>query len=401
MKFGLLVMLGLAVGALISHFLLQDNGYVLLQFMGYTVEMSVPVLAFLMILAYLGVRFLVRLWQAPAKLGEAAARAKLKRANKRITQGYIELAEGNFAKGERLLTKGIRSSETPLLNYLAAARAAQAQGDAARRDTWLNMAQEQSPDAGAAVMLTRAELQISNGELDEARKTLRAVLIQSPRSGEAMKLLADLFVAKENWQQLATLLPKLKKRRHVSTLQLDDWYLHCYAALLREPGRSQSDGKKVWKEVPRHLRSNPILITARVDAAIDDGNAALAEELIRKALNEAWDNGLVSRYGQLNTKEPQKALKQAEKWLTDSPEDPTLLLTSARLCIKAALWGKARSYIESSIAIHPTPEAYNELGQLMIKLGEEDRASVAFQQGLELAYQPAANRPRLTTGSET
>jgi len=399
MKFGLLVIIGLAVGALVSHFLIQDNGYVLIQFLGYTIQMSVPVLVVLMLLTYIGVRFFVRIWQAPAKLGEAAARARLRRANKRITQGYIELAEGNFAKGERLLTKGIRSSETPLLNYLAAARAAQAQGDSQRRDTWLRMAQEQSPDAGSAVMLTQAELQIGNGELEEARKTLRAVLKQSPRSGEAMKLLADLFVLKENWQQLAGLLPQLKKRRHVGKAQLDDWYVKCYSALLSQPGLSQSDRKKLWKEVPRHLREHPVLVTARIDAATDDGDTQLAEELIRKALNQHWDAGLVRRYGRLNHKDANKPLKQVEKWLTQSPEDPTLLLAAARLCVKLQLWGKARSYLESSIAIHATPEAYNELGQLMTRLGENDRASVAFQQGLELAYQPAS-RPQLTAPSD-
>ena len=157
MKFGLLVILSLLLGALAAIFLMDNNGYVLINFVGYTIEMSVPALLFVMLAAYLLVRLVVRIWQAPSQLGEAAARGRVKRANKRITRGYIELAEGNFAKGEKLLTKGIRSSETPLLNYLAAARAAQAQGDGQRRDNWLQMAYEQDPEAGSAVLLTQAE----------------------------------------------------------------------------------------------------------------------------------------------------------------------------------------------------------------------------------------------------
>ncbi len=100
MKFGLLVILSLLLGALAAIFLMDNNGYVLINFVGYTIEMSVPALLFVMLAAYLLVRLVVRIWQAPSQLGEAAARGRVKRANKRITRGYIELAEGNFAKGE-------------------------------------------------------------------------------------------------------------------------------------------------------------------------------------------------------------------------------------------------------------------------------------------------------------
>jgi uncharacterized membrane-anchored protein len=137
----------MALGALAANFLLQDNGYVLINFRGYIIEMSVPIMAFLAILTYISVRFLVRLWRAPKQLGEAAARRRVRKAGERITQGYIEIGQGNFARGEKLLTKGARNSETPLLNYLQAARAAQAQGDIERRDAWLTMASEQEPRA--------------------------------------------------------------------------------------------------------------------------------------------------------------------------------------------------------------------------------------------------------------
>jgi len=403
MKFALLVLAGLLLGTLAAHFLMQDNGYVLINFAGYTIEMSVPVLLFLGLLAYLAIRLLVRIWKAPAQLGEAAARARISRANKRITRGYIELAEGNFAKGERLLTKGIRSSETPLLNYLAAARAAQAQGDSGRRDNWLRMAHEQAPEAGSAVLLTQAELQIGNGEYDAARSNLQQILERSPKSGEAMKLLAELYEATGEWQQLADLLPQLKKRRHVSSGRLNQWYVSSYAALLRSAAASQQDINALWKSLPRRLRNNPQLVEARIEAATAAGDPAAAEEMIRKALNENWDASLVRRYGLLQSKEPQKLLKQAEKWLRDNPEDPLLLLTAGRLCIANQLWGKARSYIEAGISIHATPEAYNELGQLMLRLGQEDKASAAFQEGLEMAYEPVAghkNRPRLTADPE-
>ncbi len=397
MKFGLLVILSLLLGALAAIFLMDNNGYVLINFVGYTIEMSVPALLFVMLAAYLLVRLVVRIWQAPSQLGEAAARGRVKRANKRITRGYIELAEGNFAKGEKLLTKGIRSSETPLLNYLAAARAAQAQGDGQRRDNWLQMAYEQDPEAGSAVLLTQAELQLQNNETEAARRTLERIIERSPRSGEAIRLLAEVCLQEAEWQTLSGLLPKLRKR--LSKEQFRSWSVTCYKGLLDEAGRSKVEMDAVWKNIPRNLRQEHDLVVARIEAATLAGEHLEAEVLIRKALERQWDNGLVRRYGLLLTAEPQNLLRHAEKWLKEHPEDPELLLTTGRLCIRTQLWGKARSYLESSIAMQPSAETYNELGQLMLKLDEPEKASSAFRQGLELNWQTNV-RPRLEADPE-
>ena len=71
-------------------------------------------------------------------------------------------------------------------------------------------------------------------------------------------------------------------------------------------------------------------------------------------------------------------LKRIEGWLSKRPEDPVLLLAAARLSVRSELWGKARSYFETSNAIRPLPETWHELGQLMLSLGDEEAASRAF-----------------------
>jgi len=83
-------------------------------------------------------------------------------------------------------------------------------------------------------------------------------------------------------------------------------------------------------------------------------------------------------------------LRRSEAWLKHRPDDPALLLTAGRLCIRNQLWGKARSYLESSLSIRPSPAAYHELGQLMLDVGEQDAASDAFQKGLSLSYAGSA-----------
>ena len=151
MKFGLVVILTLIISAIGANYLLQDPGYVVINFRGYIVEMSVPVLAALIIGFLFSVWVIVKVFRAPRKLGEAAGRYRSGRAGERLTRGVIEVAEGNFAKGERLLARAAGVSEAPLLNYLQAARAAHLLGQDERRDAWLKQAYETLPGATNAV----------------------------------------------------------------------------------------------------------------------------------------------------------------------------------------------------------------------------------------------------------
>jgi len=345
MKLGLFAVLALMIGSVATHFMLENNGYVLINFLGYTIEMSVPILIFLFFLLYLGVRLVVRIWHAPRELGEMTARARIRRSSRLIKRGVEALSDGRLARGEKLLTKGAASSEAPVLNYLAAARAAQMQGDHQRRDGWLKMAYEQDSGASNAVLLTQAELQLANGEYEQARASLNHVQESQPQHCQALKLLAEL--------------------------------------------------EQYWKELPRALRKDMALICARVRALIACGEIALADSDIRKALKATWNDELVTLYGQIRLPDSDAQLRQVESWLNKRPEDPVLLLTAGQACMRNQLWGKARSYLESSLAIRSTPTAYHELGQLMLQMDEPEAATTAFARGLSLSKTDTPGIPQL------
>ena len=142
-----ILLVGIAA-ALASHFLLGERGYVLVNWQGVEYATSVPGAVLLLLSIYLVIRILVHLVRVPRQFGEAVGRQRAIRSQRKTTEGLIELAEGNFSRSERILSQGARSSETPLINYLNAARAAQAQGSPERRDNWLKLAYEQDEDAG-------------------------------------------------------------------------------------------------------------------------------------------------------------------------------------------------------------------------------------------------------------
>ncbi|MEZ5564077.1 MAG: heme biosynthesis HemY N-terminal domain-containing protein [Gammaproteobacteria bacterium] len=394
-KVGLIIVVALVIGALAAHLVLADNGYVLINYRGYVVETSVPILVLALVLAYIGIRLVVHIWRAPRRLGEAWARARINYAGRQATKGYIALAEGRLARGERLLTRGARRSETPLLNYLAAARAAQMQGDRARRDNWLAMACEQEPAARDAVLLTQAELQLEDGQWPEALVSLNRVRERHPTHPQALKLLGDLHFRRKAWQPLAELLPLIRRRANVPGEMLDLWSIDTYSNIMQVVRLDRVALDKVWDDVPRHLRRNPRLVLTRAQALVACGTIEDAEAEIRRTLNEDWTEALIRIYGELPTADPAAHLKRIEAWLRERPNDPELLLAAGRASIRHQLWGKARSYLEASLAIRPVPETYRVLGQLMARVGESQSASRAYERGLAMSTDASSS----TTGA--
>ena len=400
MRFGLIVIAALIISALAANYLLQDPGYVVINFRGFLVEMSVPVLAALIIGLFISIWLIGKVFRAPRKLGEAAGRYRSGRAGQRLTRGVIEVAEGNFAKGERLLARAAGVSEAPLLNYLQAARAAHLLGQDERRDTWLKQAYENLPGAANAVLLTQAELQLDQEQYEPALATLRKIEENAPNHSHALMLLGRLYYRLEDWQHLSELLPKLKKYGRLEASTLQEWSIRVY----QEHLAATADGSallETWKGVPKELKKDIAILESWYSNLIRTGMHDKAEKDLAAELKRGWRAPLVRLYGLVEGKDATRQLKRAETWLKNHGEDIDLLLTAARLCLRNELWGKARSYLETVIAIRPTPDAYQEYGRLLNQLGEGEAAADAYREGLNMvAGTPLPAIPHLDPDTE-
>lgn len=383
MKYGLIIVVVAILSAIAAQALLADPGYVAISIRGYLIEMSVPVLvgAIVLLVALLVlIRFVI---VAPRRLGEAAGRYRAGRAGQKLTDGMIQIAEGNFKKGEKLLARGAGSSDAPLSNYLQAARAAHLQGEDDRRDRYLRRAYEETPEATNAVLLTQAEFQLDRGNFEQALATLRRIDENSRDHSYALALLGRIYYRLGDWDNLADILPRLEKHGRVPKDTLAKWTVRVH----QESIERALDGDELadaWNRVPRRLKSDLRLLDAYYSGLIRTGQSDKAEKELYSAIKSDWRGPLVRLYGLVDGDDPSKQLKRVEDWLTKRGEDPDLLLAAARLCLKNELWGKARSYLEAVLALRPTPEAYQEYGQLLNRLGETDDAARAFREGLDL-----------------
>ena len=395
MKVGLIVVLVLILTAFGAHFLLADPGYVVINFRGYVVEMSVPVLVGLAIALVLVVWLIRKIILAPRRLGEAAGRYRSARSGKKLTKGMIAVAEGNLARGERLLGRAASTSDSPLFNYLQAARAAHLQGKDERRDEWLRMAYQETPEAANAVLLTQAEFQLDRGHYEQALATLRRVEEDTRDHAQVLALMGRLYYRLEDWVALADLLPRLHKNAQVKPARLNEWTIRVHQVAL-EQAADADVLDAAWSNVPKKLRSEIRLLEAYYEGLMRVGLHDRAEKELASALKSEWRAPLVRLFGLVESSDTTKQLKRAEGWLSKRGEDPELLLAAARLCLRNELWGKARSYLETVLSLRPTPEAYREYGALLTRVGETDAAADAYREGLGMvAAEPLPAIPHL------
>lgn len=385
--FSFLAIIFIAVSAgLLAH---EDSGYVLFG-RGYTtLEMSLSLflvlLFFSYILGYLLVRFIFRTWTMPEHLKNWRHTQQANKARKTSLQGLINLSQGQWKKAERLLTRAVKNSDMPLLNYLSAAKAAQKQNAPERRDHYLALAYKSMPEADFSVKLTQAELQFAHGQNEQALATLVNLHRLSPKHPHIMVLLSKLYQQLKSWDDLSKLLPQLRKHHVFAEKQLSKLEHETYIELIQQTKWNSDDKlQQLWQQISRDLKKDAQLVEIYCNKLIQLKKDDDAESIIRNILRKEWHPNLVNQYGLIKSSHLEKQLAFAESLSKDHDNHPILLLTLGRLCMYSDLWGKARAYLEASIGMKEMPETYKELGLLMEYLNEPGLAAEYFKKGLFL-----------------
>jgi len=188
------------------------------------------------------------------------------------------------------------------------------------------------------------------------------------------------------------LLPDLRKEKALGNAELSELERQAWRGrLLQADQQDTADAlaslaalQQTWQAMSAAQRQEPELVAVYAEQLRLLGAEAEAEELLRHALKQRYDVTLVRLYGLLHGRDPGLQVQTAEGWLKQHPEDAGLLLTLGRLCLHSQLWGKAKDYLESSLAFQRHPETCAELAGLLAQLGELERSNSLYQEGLRL-----------------
>ena len=362
-----------------------NKGYVLIALGNYTIESSVTSAVILAVLFYgalLIVEWLLgRVFGLRRKtLGWYGSRRRRK-ANQQTVAATLAMAEGHYSQAEKLMIKGASNSDTPLLNYLSAAKAAQARGDDARRDQYLQKAQEENPKAELALTLTQTQLQIEQGQYDTALAMLESVYALNPRHPMVLDQLRQVHLARQDWSALCDLIPTLHKVGKLTPKQEEDLLQQAWSGRLQQAAGCLETLKAVWQDLPRKLRLEPELLACYGDLLRQLGADGEAATLWQEALRKQPMPQLLARLPKLklDSYQPLLALLQKQQ---GQPEVDTAL---AQLYLLAGQLDDAQKLLEQEVERAPSAAAYHALGQLMDKRRLTNKANEYYRQALELA----------------
>ncbi|MFQ2253757.1 heme biosynthesis HemY N-terminal domain-containing protein [Aeromonas hydrophila] len=362
-----------------------NKGYVLISLGNYTVESSVTSAVILAVLFYgalLIVEWLLgRVFGLRRKtLGWYGSRRRRK-ANQQTVAATLAMAEGHYSQAEKLMLKGASNSDTPLLNYLSAAKAAQARGDDVRRDQYLQKAQEENPKAELALTLTQTQLQIEQGQYDTALAMLESVYALNPRHPMVLDQLRQVHLAREDWAALIDLIPVLHKVGKLTPKQEEDLLQQAWRGRLDAASGALETLRPIWQELPRKLRQDPDLLAAYGDRLRQLGADNEAAELWLDALRKQVSPQLLTRLPKLKLDSYQPMLTLLQK-IQDQPGVDAAL---AQVYLLAGQLDDAQRLLEQEVTKAPNAAVYHALGQVMDKRRLTNKANEYYRQALQLA----------------
>ena len=399
-KLILIIVIGLAIGALFGQLMMSVPGYWLVRVGDTSFQTSfwfglVLLLAAFLVLHF-ALRLLMRLSRPVSRFKVWNSRSRHRSAMKRTVRGLVALAEGRWKKAEKSLVKSADDSSTPLVNYLSAALAAHYQGRFEQADTLLKRAHLSTEGADTAVGLVQAQLLLDRQQYEEALAILTRLDRQLPNHPQVLKQLKQAYLSVSDWDGLRRLMPRLGAQRLISPEERDQLERRAYRELIVREAREGSDIETVrslWADMPDHLRGDVELIVLYTEALVHGGQEPIAERLLRHSLKENWDSRLVLRYGLLDV-DASRQLVTAEQWLKARPNDPDLLLTLGRLALRNAYWGKAQEYFEASQRQRPSGVVCAELARLFANLGEHQKSQLYYRQSVELLDKSLPSLPQ-------
>ncbi|HEY0502523.1 MAG TPA: heme biosynthesis HemY N-terminal domain-containing protein [Lysobacter sp.] len=365
------------VGALVAQLLVQDPGYLLVRYRGYDYS-STLVGALLITIATLVVLWLV--WKVLSLPFVAMRRHREKQGRVRLAEGLTALHQGHWARAEKSLALAANHSDVAAVARVAAARAADARGDANASARHLDALAIDNPTARA---LTAAELALMQGRAADALAALDSPTAQ-PLPPRGLALRAETLAMLGRTGEAYGLLGALRQQQALPGPRLDQLEAQWAEAALREAADANVLADR-WEALPKPLKTDPATVAAYAERAAALRWDEAAARSLEQALDARWDESLAALYGRLPIGRLDTRLANAERWLQAHPASPGVLLTLARLSRAQNQWPQAEGYLHRALAQGAGSEAWEEFGHGYTQAGDDARARLSYANALRAA----------------
>jgi HemY protein len=371
----LLLVVVAALAAFGWHWVAEDPGYVLVRLRGWKVETTVVAALVIMVLAWALITAVWRLLRWPFG---ALSRRHRRLSQQRLGDGLVALAEGRHGDAERDLNRAarLRSLQGPAM--LAAAEAASRRGEHGRALEALDQAAQATPQAARVL---RARMLRVEGKPAEALALLTPEADKTSLTPGGWYELALAALAVGDTRRAREALEPLQKSGALGSRGQAALETQVLVASIN----AANDGaalNAVWSPLPKAQRRTSAVVDAYARRATSFGLNLAAMDELESALRREWSPLLVDTYGALAGDDIESRLRRVESWLDAHPNDPHTLLTLGRMCVRLKLWGKARQYLERSLALAPAAAAWESLGDAVDGQGDAIQARLCYRNAL-------------------
>lgn len=386
----ILILFAAAVAVtLISH----NTGYLLLVFPPYRIEMSLPMFIFGLVsifsISYLIVRFVSTAIHLPQQVRAFRAERAQSKGRAAMTEALTAFFEGRYAAAEKAAVRAMELGENSGLNSIIAARAANALQEFEKRDAYLSEAQGKSVGEETMRLMAQAEFHLDHKQPQSALSSLKELSETGLRKHiGALNLELKAQQQARNWDAVLDVANQLEKRNAINKTLAIQMRQQAWIEKLRSSAHDSALLRGTWKSMPTPLKQRNKVAAEAARAFIQLGESSVARNLLAESLNDHWDSELASLYGDCHEGSVTAQIEQAERWLQQHHADAGLLLALGKLCLHQELWGKAQNYLDASLSVQPSRDAYLTLAKLAEKLGKTDDATRHYQIAAQLSAVP-------------
>ena len=386
----LFLVIALIAGIILGPEIAGNQGYVLISAANQTIEMSLItlIIGILLVFALLFLlEFLVRsLFNVSSSTRGWFSIRNNQRARALTNKGLLKLIEGDWKQAEKQLLKGAKHSGTPLLNYLAAAEAAQNRNDIENRDLYLQRATDLGHDT-LVITLTRAKLQYRQGQYEEALASLQGILEENPHNEILLDLLKNTYQQLEDWQSILRLLPALKRIKSISKSEINTLEITAECGVMKYIAvQKGKEGLLAhWSNLSRAARQETQLIACLVKQLIARQADAEAYTVLRENLNKHPDESLICLMPELSLHDYHSAIVKLQDLLRHNQDNSVTHSALGQLYFREQKWGQAREHFEKALKIRPDVTDYARLVNTLEKLNDPIAANDISREALKLA----------------
>jgi HemY protein len=382
----LVAIFSLAVlASLIAHY---AQGYVLVMAPPWRVELSLVVAVVLLLLAFAALHALLRLVGVilvlPRQAQAFRSRKQVEKGRAAMANAVLAFMEGRYGHAEKSAEQAVDLGEAPLQNALLAAGAAHRVRNFERRDAWLKRAEAFEAGNSTARLMSAAEMLLEEGRHGEALNLLDRQHETGPRHIAALRMILRAQQLSGRWEESLRVLRQLEKRNALPAAQVSLLKLKAHQELMRSRAPDAASLRAYWNQVPEAERLDPRIAARAAREFVRVGDAERVRNVVEGGLERDWNPELADCYGECIADDALPRLERGEAWLKLHPRDADLLRTLGRLCMAQRLWGKAQSYLEASLAIHPARATYLELARLMERIDRPEAAQAHYRKAAEM-----------------